>query len=225
MCMGKFQVPVRILNEDLACYIRDIHKTGNDTDLGKSSMPWKAFHGVTLLRHSPVWLISILEPFVTLSSSLIKLASKSGKEVVGYCFLFSSTIITTNKMNLKSWLFSIFLWEVSNISARFQWKKSTNPRYEHFKTSDSKFVRISHARTAPGHHLRHRPSPAPQHTFNCVTASALAAKLTATQHEACSRDSPRSPGLSSVDLMPWILTRFPLSADKTSRCLKKLQPS
>lgn len=39
---------------------------------------YENFHGLTLIRPLPVWLISILEPFVTLSSSLMKLASKSG---------------------------------------------------------------------------------------------------------------------------------------------------
>lgn len=32
MCLGTFQVSVRILTEDLACYIGDIHKIGNDID-------------------------------------------------------------------------------------------------------------------------------------------------------------------------------------------------
>lgn len=36
MCMGTFQVLVRILTEDLVCYIRDTHKTGNNIDLGKT---------------------------------------------------------------------------------------------------------------------------------------------------------------------------------------------
>lgn len=45
MCMGTFQVSVRILIEDLGCYIRDIHKTGNDIDMGKTlkGLPWCNF--------------------------------------------------------------------------------------------------------------------------------------------------------------------------------------
>lgn len=36
MCLGTFQVSVRILTEDSACYIRDMHKIGNNIDLGKT---------------------------------------------------------------------------------------------------------------------------------------------------------------------------------------------
>lgn len=62
-------------------------------------------------------------------------------------------------------------------------KKSTNPPIRTLYLRRPLKVWEDSTRTHARTHGT-RPSFAPQHTSNCVTASALAAKLTATQHEA-----------------------------------------